>query len=88
MDMLNPMVQIYYAVLRGEANYLLFPSGEEGIGVEEAIKAYTINGARQLGISDITGSITADKLADFVVLEKDIRLISTDGIKNTRVLKT
>ena len=43
-------------------NYKLLP--------EEAINASTINGAYAMGISDITGSITKGKLANFYITKK------------------
>ncbi len=39
----------------------------------EALKAGTIDGARYLGMEDTLGSITAGKLADLVILNRDPR---------------
>ena len=60
---------------------LIFPT-------EEALRIYTINGARVLFWEDKLGSIEAGKLADLVVLEKDILTCPIDDIKETRVLMT
>lgn len=88
VEMLNPLQEIYYAVLRGLENNLLYPSRQEGISVEEALKAYTINGARQLRIDDITGSLTAGKLADFVILDKNLLTLPVEEIPTAKVLAT
>jgi imidazolonepropionase-like amidohydrolase len=44
---------------------------EAGIPALEAIKCATINGAELIGISDKTGSIEKDKLADIVAVDGD-----------------
>ena len=63
--------------------------GETGLpDVYAAIDAYTINAADSLGISDITGSITVGKSADFAILEQDITRLSHDAIAKTQILMT
>jgi predicted amidohydrolase YtcJ len=52
------------------------------VSVEEAIKAWTLDGAYATFEENSKGSITAGKLADFVVLAKDPRKVSPDSIKN------
>ena len=49
------------------------------------IKGYTINGARQLRWQDKMGSLSAGKLANFVVIDKDPFEVSEDEIKDIRV---
>ena len=58
------------------------------ISREEAIRLYTINGAKVLFWEDKLGSIESGKLADLVVLEKDILTCPVDEIKDTKVLLT
>lgn len=56
--------------------------------VYSAIDAYTINAAKSLGLSDITGSITVGKSADFAILAQDITQLPADEIAETDILMT
>ena len=58
------------------------------ISREEAMRMYTINGARVLFWEDQLGSIEPGKLADLVVLDRDILTIPLDDIKETNVVLT
>jgi predicted amidohydrolase YtcJ len=62
------------------------------ISVEDAIDAYTINGARYLYLDEQAGSIETGKSADFIVLDRDIVELAHAGqgveIAQTHVLKT
>ena len=75
---LNPLVGIQNAVTRAPQN----------ISLEQAIKAYTINGAYTMRQEDKVGSLKAGKLADFVVLDRDIFFISSSQINQTKVILT
>ncbi|MDE6169514.1 MAG: amidohydrolase family protein, partial [Acetatifactor sp.] len=46
-----------------------------GIPLEEAIAAATMNPARSIGIFDHTGSLTPDKRADVILLDKNLNLL-------------
>jgi predicted amidohydrolase YtcJ len=61
---------------------------EQKIPVEEALKAYTINAAYASFEENIKGSLEPGKLADFVVLEKDITTIPANEIRDVNVLLT
>jgi predicted amidohydrolase YtcJ len=58
------------------------------ISVDEAIRIGTINGAWASGEEKIKGSITAGKLADFVMLEKDPHDVDPSTIKDIKVVRT
>ncbi|MCL4369102.1 MAG: amidohydrolase family protein [Actinobacteria bacterium] len=66
------------------------PSGKvsgpaECIGIEDAIRTYTINGARQDRMEHLKGSIEVGKLADFAVLDADILTVDPHTIKQIGV---
>ena len=56
-----------------------FPPASERMNIEEMILGYTINGARQLGVEAVKGSISAGKDADFLVFEKDLLTAEQEG---------
>jgi predicted amidohydrolase YtcJ len=58
------------------------------ITVDEAIRVNTINGAWASGEESIKGSITAGKLADFVMLADDPHTVSKDKIKDIAIVRT
>jgi len=58
---------------------------EQRIGVEEALRAYTSSAARAGFAENEKGSLAVGKLADFVVLDRDILSIPPGGIPEARV---
>jgi predicted amidohydrolase YtcJ len=58
------------------------------ISVDEAIKVNTINGAYASHEESLKGSITAGKLADFVVLADDPHTVSQEKIKDIQIVRT
>ncbi|WP_299833905.1 amidohydrolase [uncultured Tenacibaculum sp.] len=75
---LNPFVGIQNAVTRNPQNILL----------QEAIKAYTINGAYVMRQENEVGSLEVGKLADFIVVDQNIFTIPTNQINQTKVIRT
>jgi len=67
-------------------------SPQQSISVREVIEAYTINGARMLGLEKDAGSIEVGKSADFVLVDRDILALADGGhpeaIADTHVLAT
>lgn len=53
--------------------------------VESVVKAYTINGAYTMRQEDITGTLEVGKLADLIVLDRDIFSIPVTSISKTKV---
>lgn len=85
-----PLEGIYAAVTRQTIDGKN-PGGwvpEQKISVEEALKSYTVRAAHASFEEDIKGSIAKGKLADFVILERDITQIEPVGIREVKVLKT
>lgn len=58
------------------------------IDIETAVKGYTINAAYAAWRDDVTGSLTAGKYADLIVLDQDLFSISPYDIEKTQVLLT
>ncbi|MFD5122359.1 amidohydrolase [Streptomyces sp. NPDC058385] len=61
---------------------------EQRIGLDAALTAYTAGSAYVNHLDDVTGSITAGRLADLVVLDRDPFAAPTQEIGATRVLET
>jgi hypothetical protein len=61
-----------------------FPHDCERMNIEEMFLGYTINGAKQLGIDDSKGSITAGKDADFLVFDNDLLTAEHDGFSHNK----
>ncbi|MGX1673715.1 amidohydrolase [Streptomyces sp. NPDC055400] len=61
---------------------------EQRIGLDAALTAYTAGSAYVNHLDDVTGSITAGRLADLVVLDRDPFAAPTEEIGATRVLET
>src|SRR5688572_20202046 len=58
------------------------------VTVDEALTIATINGAYASKEEEVKGSITAGKLADFVLLEKDPHDVKPDEIKDIKINRT
>ena len=86
----NPWVGIEAFVTRadprGETPGTLWP--EQAITLVEAIRIYTLDGARALRIDDRVGSIEVGKRADLIVLDRDLTSIPIDDVGDTRVEQT
>ena len=58
------------------------------ISVDEALRVNTINGAYNSHEEPIKGSITAGKLADFVILADDPHTVDQEKIKDIEIVRT
>lgn len=93
----NPYINIYTAMHRmvpddlvadfGSANRVLEPA-REVLTLEEAIRAYTINGAKAVGREKEIGSIEVGKKADLVMLDRNLFEVPHAAIPKTKVLAT
>jgi len=86
IEPLNPMLGIYSAVTRDVETYgnaSLHP--EQRLSVEQAVKAYTWGSAYAEFQEKEKGSLEVDKLADIVILSKDIFSIHAEEILETEV---
>lgn len=86
----DPLIGIYAAVTRRTLDDKN-PNGwipEQKVTTEEALKAYTIDGAYSTFEDNIKGSLKKGKLADYVILEKDITKLDPVQIQSVKVLST
>jgi predicted amidohydrolase YtcJ len=58
------------------------------ISLDEAIRVNTLNGAYNSHEESVKGSITAGKVADYVVLAEDLYSIPVDRIKDVKIVRT
>lgn len=61
---------------------------EQAIGLDEAIRAYTVDSARALGIDDVTGSLGIGMSADLVVLSADPHAVDIEEVPGIGVRQT
>jgi predicted amidohydrolase YtcJ len=86
----TPLEGIYAAVTRRTLDDKN-PGGwvpEQKITVGQALKAYTSNAAYASFEEDVKGSLTPGRLADFVILGKDITMIDPTEIRSVKVART
>lgn len=91
VEPLDPMHGIYSAVTRRNIETGLPPEGwfpEQCLTVEEAVYCYTLGSAYAEFEELEKGSIIPGKLADLIILEKNIFKIPPEEILTTRVDKT
>ncbi len=61
---------------------------DQAVSLDDAIRAVTIDAARQIGQGDRLGSLERGKEADFTVLEGDPYKVDPDAIANIKVSET
>jgi predicted amidohydrolase YtcJ len=61
---------------------------DQAISLDDAIRAVTIDAARQIGQGDRLGSVEKGKEADFTILESDPYKVSPDAIADIKVSET
>jgi len=63
----------------------VLPPENERITLDQALKAYTIDAAYVLGMEDQIGSLKVGKLADIVIIGKDLHKIAPKDISTTKI---
>jgi predicted amidohydrolase YtcJ len=84
----SPMLGIATAVTRRAKWHEGPMHPEEALSRAQALRFYTMNNAYLLFLDDQTGSLEPGKLADLVVLDRDILACPDDEIRETRALLT
>ena len=86
----NPFLGIYAAITRQDAAGQ--PAGgwhpQERLTRQEALRAFTLDAAYAAFEEDTRGSLEPGKLADFVLIDRDIMTCEPREIVDTRVLQT
>ena len=90
VESLNPIEGIYSAVSRKSITDKAGSAWlqDESLSVEKAIEFYTLASAYASFEEDIKGSLQPGKLADMVVLSKDILTIPEDEMLDAKVVYT
>lgn len=90
VEKINPLLGLHASVTRqnarGEPENGWHP--EQKISVRDAVRAYTLGGAKASGDEARAGSLTVGKRADVIVLTQDIFEIPPREILNTEVVYT
>jgi predicted amidohydrolase YtcJ len=90
VEPMDPWAGLYAAVTRqnpdGSPKDGWFP--EERLTVEEALRAHTLGAARAAGEEHLKGSIEEGKVADLIVLDRDVLQVASEEIPGTCVLMT
>jgi predicted amidohydrolase YtcJ len=84
----NPFLGMQTAVTRKARYFEGRFHAEEALTREQALRFYTINNAYLMFLEDRVGSIEEGKLADLIVIDRDILTCPEDEIKDTHCLRT
>jgi predicted amidohydrolase YtcJ len=85
---ISPWWGIWSAVVRKDLQTGQELAPEERITVQEALTLYTRNGAYTGFEEDKKGSLAPGKLADFIVVDRDVLSVPADELKDVQVLET
>ena len=83
----EPLMAIQSMVTRTDYRGRVWGANQK-VTVDEALRIATTNGSRASYEEALKGTITAGKLADFVMLEKDPHDVPADTIKDIKVVRT
>lgn len=84
----SPWWGIWAAVARKELQSGQVLAPEERISIEQALTLYTRNGAYAGFEEKSKGALEPGKLADFIVVDRDVLSVPTDELKDVKVLQT
>ncbi|WP_198362185.1 amidohydrolase [Thermococcus barossii] len=89
VEPLDPWETVYAAVTRGKYENLPLAAltGDEALGLEETLHAYTA-GSAQVLMDEELGTLEEGKLADFIVVSTDPFEVDEKELRRIRVLET
>ena len=87
---LNPLLAIETAITRQDpwSNEGPVLNADESVDLASMIAAYTINGAYQMKLDDLQGSIEVGKRADLIVLDRNLFEIPASEISDATIIAT
>ena len=85
---ISPWWGIWAAVERKELQSGQVLAPEERLTIHEILRLYTVNGAYAGFEEEQKGSLKPGKLADFIVIDRDVLSIPSEQLKDVKVLKT
>jgi len=83
----RPLDTLFSAVTRRTSAGAIV-GADHMLGLEEALRAYTIEAARSFFVDDIVGSLEVGKLADLVVFDGDLLATAVDDLPDLGVAMT
>jgi predicted amidohydrolase YtcJ len=83
----DPLMAIQSMVTRRDFDGQVWGANQR-VTVDEALRIATLHGARASYEEDAKGTITAGKLADFVMLDRDPHEVDPEEIKTIQVVRT
>lgn len=83
----NPLISLYSLITRKTLSGVTL-GREESVSMDRALFFHTVAPAKVIGESDRLGSISAGKLADLVVLDRDLRKIAPEELPKVKVSLT
>jgi len=84
----NPFLAMWVTITRRAKGYEGQLHPEEALSREQALRFYTINNAHLQFLENRVGSLEEGKLADMIVVDRDILTCPVDDIKDTQCLRT
>lgn len=85
---ISPWWGIWAAVERKELQTGQVLAPEERLTIREALRLYTLNGAYAGFEEAKSGSLAPGKLADFIVVDRDVLSVPSEQLKDVQVLET
>jgi predicted amidohydrolase YtcJ len=84
----NPFLAMWVTITRRARWFEGQLHPEEGLNREQAVRFYTSNNAFLLFMEDQVGSLEPGKLADLIVVDRDLLRCPVNDIRETKVLQT
>ena len=85
---INPLRLVQAAVMRRCATDGSVVGSDLALSVDSAMRAITVNAARQIGLADVLGTLESGKEADLTILEGDPYASDPEKIMSIRISET